>query len=207
MKTLLRLFCSIDVSLGISIYIIISALFGEKPNLIILCITLFAAHFPDLDILPWLILRKRLDPFMKRLTNGMSWGHWPYGHHPIFVTLVSTASSWIGSSIYLPGQELYLTTLFMLCVASHFIHDASQLQGLHLFSPLSWKYYSFAGGIPHRVPDELVKAVARSWIEKDTQNDKSESLISSRVSSLTKNTIALCIASNITLFLFWFVMN
>ena len=115
----------IDVPLGVVIYVIVSWFFGEAFNHWILVLTIFFAFFPDLDLIPFLLLRKRL-----RLVS----------HH---ITHLPTVLVSVGSvSLLILTENTYLPALFGLCVTAHFVHDSFTSQtGIKWFWPFSKRAY------------------------------------------------------------------
>lgn len=115
----------IDVPLGVVIYVIVSWFFGEAFNHWVLVLTIFFAFFPDLDLIPFLLFRKRL-----RLVS----------HHIIHFPTVLVSMGSV-SLLILTGNA-YLVVLFGLCVAAHFVHDSFTSQaGIRWFWPFSKRAY------------------------------------------------------------------
>jgi len=152
-----------DTASGILIFIIVSVLFGVNfgntgndstlmrslsadsgialPLLAFfgfLGLTVLAAHSPDADFAPYLLLRKR-----------MGWvSHRVVGHHPIALLPLSYAVGWsIGGT--------YGGTLAVCAVIAHLINDTSEpRQGFHWLSPLSWWSITIATWPPRVIPEE-----------------------------------------------------
>jgi len=70
--TLSRIFFGVDMALGFLSYAGCSWLAGQRFSFLFLFLSIFSTHFPDADMIPYLLFRKRY-----RLVS-----HWVFGHHP-----------------------------------------------------------------------------------------------------------------------------
>lgn len=130
-KTLLRLLAQLtfgwDTVIGLGAYVVLSFLFGEGFNIWFLFVAGFCAYLPDLDFTYFVFQSKEV----------RKWGHWRYGfHHPILFLPVVGMGTWLGSSYFAPDHAHFLTTLAVVCVFGHFVHDSTKV-GLHWFSPIT----------------------------------------------------------------------
>jgi hypothetical protein len=82
------------------------------------------AHFPDLDLIPFLMVRNNM-----RIPS-----HWIVGHHPIIIIPLAGIIALI-TGHFLELGAWYLFSIAVFDVFLHFIHDSIQYQGLHWFSP------------------------------------------------------------------------
>ncbi len=136
----IRLIVSIDCSIGILVYLVCSLVFHEPWNGKIFIFSLFMAHLPDFDLIPYLMIRKRM-----RIPS-----HWIVGHHPLIIIPLGIASSIPLASI-LEVDVWYLASIAGFGVFFHFLHDGVQIQGLHWCSPFSWQRYTLNDGFPKKV--------------------------------------------------------
>lgn len=130
-KTLLRLLAqltfSIDTIIGLGSYVVLSFLFGKECDIWFLFFAGFCAYLPDLDFTYFVFQSKEV----------REWGHWRYGfHHPILFLPLVGMGTWLGSSYFVPDHVYFLTTLAVICVLGHFVHDSTKV-GLHWFSPIT----------------------------------------------------------------------
>lgn len=126
---LLQLLFGWDTITGLGVFALLSLAFGEPANVYVLAFAGFCAYLPDLDMIPFTLLRKRLN---------ITTGHWMFFHHPPIVLSLVAPASWFGAGVLYPGHEWFIMTLAVACITGHFIHDASAKPGgFHLFSPLT----------------------------------------------------------------------
>lgn len=127
----------VDTLVGLSAYMLLSFLFHEPANIWFLMWAGFCAYLPDFDLVIFIWLSK----------EQKKWGHWRLGfHHPIlFIPLVGISAWWISSWLF-PTHELFLTTLALVCVIGHLVHDSTGEAGLHWFSTLKKDWWR--GGNP-----------------------------------------------------------
>jgi hypothetical protein len=128
-----------------------------------LVISGFCAYAPDLDIIPFLVFRKRL---------GLTAGHRVIGHHPILFVPLLAAALWLAGEWLLPGHVKYLIALGLTAAALHFIHDSTAPAGFHLLSPITkdwkirfslkdpliWHHYRISRKGVSRASDEVLRA-------------------------------------------------
>jgi hypothetical protein len=163
-KLAVRILIGVDMTIGILLYLTISILFGEKFSVIFLAVTIFFAHFPDADMIPFLFLRKKFDLV----------SHQPIGHHPlILVPLTGAVGHWIGGP--------YLSALMAISTLYHFVHDSAEEVGLAWLSPFSKKRWSLLGGWPRRVPDKFVEEFYEKVREISRKGDSAANEIKLRV--------------------------
>ncbi len=122
-----RILFGADSSFGLAVYLSVSLIFGEKFNLYVLIFSVFCAHLPDLDMVPFILFKK----YATRRS------HWVFGHHPLLLTPAAAAAA------YFAGEKLglnsdYLATIAGAGVFLHFLHDTMEPQGLHWLSPFRW---------------------------------------------------------------------
>lgn len=116
-----------DTVIGLGMYVLLSFLFQEPLNLWFLVWAVFCAYLPDLDFTYFIFQPKEV----------RKWGHWRLGfHHPTLFLPFVVVLAWQMSSWLFPMHELYLTTLAVVCVFGHFVHDSTKM-GLHWFSPFT----------------------------------------------------------------------
>jgi LexA-binding, inner membrane-associated putative hydrolase len=130
-KTLLRLLAQltfgIDTIVGLGSYVVLSFLFGEEYNVWFLLFAGFCSYLPDLDFTYFVFQSKKV----------RKWGHWRYGfHHTILFLPLIGMGTLIGSLYFVPDHSYFLTTLAIVCVFGHFVHDSTKT-GLHWFSPIT----------------------------------------------------------------------
>lgn len=148
MKIIPRILFGIDMSLGIVIYVLTSWIYGESFDAFILFFSIFFSFLPDMDFIPYLILKKKM-----RLIS-----HWIFCHHPVLFIPIIAAAGWCSSVWH--GSDKYILFIALSGITAHFIHDSWNEVGLHWFSPFSWKHYSLEGGL-HCVSKETVEQYYR----------------------------------------------
>lgn len=120
---------AMDLSCGVIEYAVISYLFGEGFDYKILGLAVFFAFLPDLDFIPFVFLRKRLNLMSHQMI------HYPLILLPFGFVLVLLA-----------GGE-YIATLYLVGVAVHFINDTTDnLGGIKWLWPFINAYFSFKNG-------------------------------------------------------------
>lgn len=153
----------IDLGGGGVIYVLASLAFGEKFNWLnlLFLMVFFAFPGPDLDLIPFFILRKKL-----KLTTHHFF-HFPL----IFLPLGFVAGFWWGG--------LYGATLSFIGMTFHFVHDtfepAEKKSGIQWLRPFSKNLFFFDKGKIHILPyqewkqhlEELKKGVEKrsKWDE------------------------------------------
>lgn len=120
---------AMDLSCGVIEYAVISYLFGKSFDYKVLGLSVFFAFLPDLDFIPFVFLRKRLN----LMTHQMI--HYPLILLPFGFVLVLLA-----------GGE-YMATLYLVGVTVHFINDTTDnLGGIKWLWPFINVYFSFRNG-------------------------------------------------------------
>lgn len=174
-KALIRLLGGIDTSGGVLIFVITSVAFQETFSCLFFLLTITAAHSPDGDFIPYLLLKKRL-----RYRS-----HHIIGHHPVILVPIAAGIGW------LIGQW-YGFTLAISAIILHFIHDSTQIPGIHWFSPFSWRQISLHKMKPRLVPEkeriQFLENLGRRWDEGDGE-------ILGRLQGLTKGEMIFCALS------------
>lgn len=127
-RLIAQLVFGVDTTIALGTYLVLSLLFGLEFSWTYLLLALAFVYLPDADFLWFMLLPKRL----------RRWGHWWFGlHHPLlFLPLVGLVTWFISASLLPPLEATFLTTLALVCVLGHFIHDSTN-PGLHWFSPIS----------------------------------------------------------------------
>lgn len=164
-----------DTTIGIGVFTLLSLLFREQPRWSVFALSILSAYLPDADLIPFLLLRRRL---------SIKVGHWVFGHYPVLVLSVEGLGLWLISSRYFGGNTSYIITLGLVCTVCHFIHDGTQAGGFHFLAPLTenrqirftfrdpmiWTHYRIHwGGIQKAAPQHTrgiyIKTVA--WSQQD----------------------------------------
>lgn len=149
MKAIAKILIGVDMSTGILIYTILSLVFGIDFDLFVLIFAIWCAFLPDSDMVPYLLLRKKY---------GLVSHHIFFHHPPLFILFAGIISCFFAQWYGISGW--YAVSIATCGSILHFIHDSCSPNGVgaHLFSPFSWKRYSFARGIiPHYVSDKFVR--------------------------------------------------
>ena len=151
--TLVRIFFGVDMALGFFNYAVLSWLAGQRFNVIFLLISILSTHFPDVDMIPFLILRNRY-----RLAC-----HWIVGHHPPLVLFFVAAVSYTAAKMWIPDRVGYTTALTTVGVLLHFSHDGTSELGFPWLSPFSLKRFRFRIGKPIIVPQAETDQWTDNW--------------------------------------------
>lgn len=120
-----------DTITGISVYVIVSFIFKEPFYIWFFLWSGLCAYLPDADF----------TYFMLQSKDVKKWGHWRLGfHHPILFTPIVGTATWFISEYHFPDHAAFLTTLAVIGILGHFVHDSAKT-GLHWFSPITkdWK--------------------------------------------------------------------
>lgn len=120
----------IDASLGIFSFVFVSLLFDKGFNSWMLLFALFFVFLPDLDFIPFAVLRRRL--------NLVS-------HHIIHFPLMLIPS--VAGLILFFSHDWYIVTLFAVCCLAHFVHDTASVTGVCWLWPISGKAFTFERGV------------------------------------------------------------
>lgn len=139
-RLFLQLIFGIDTTNGILTCAILGLLFWiREPFLVDIAYLSFAgfwAYAPDLDLAVYYPLRERLG-----LTD-----HWIIGHYPLFVIPGAGLVTFFGATWLHLDHVPYLTTLSLVCVTGHFLHDSMEEVGLPWLAPFNWTHFSLRGG-------------------------------------------------------------
>ena len=109
-----------DLLFGSGIYIVLALVFGREPSPTEFGWVMFFAIAPDLDWLPYLLLKKR---------KGL-YSHWII-HFPLLYIPIGVALVWWAS-----GEWFYMAA-FVAASLAHFLHDAASTPGIQWFWPFS----------------------------------------------------------------------
>jgi LexA-binding, inner membrane-associated putative hydrolase len=124
----LQLCCGWDTITGLGAFVLLSLAFDEPAIFWVLMVGGFCAYLPDLDFIPYLLLRKRLHLV----------GHWVLGHYPPIVLPLVAASAWVATLVMWPGHAVFIVLLATICTAGHFVHDSGAKRGgFHLLAPFT----------------------------------------------------------------------
>jgi hypothetical protein len=143
-----RLLVSVDVALGALTYSSATLLFGKGFDAAALALALAAGLAPDLDMVPFLLLRRRC-----RLTS-----HRRVGHHPLLTLPLAATLGWSLAARLRPGDRAYWAVLAVAAMAAHYLHDSVHSVGLHWLSPFSWRYLRLGRRGFEPVPEDAVQA-------------------------------------------------
>ena len=117
----------------------------------LLVLTVGAAHSPDADFVPYLLLRQR-----------MGWiSHRVVGHHPLIVLPIAGL---VGALI----ADAYGATLALMAVTAHFVNDTTEpFQGFHWLSPFTFRSVTI-GRWPPRLIGEAERREAHQRLKART---------------------------------------
>lgn len=147
----------IDATIGIAVYLAVSWLFAKPFSIAIWLATIIFAHLPDIDTIPYLLLRNRY-----KLVS----------HHLVHYPLVLIP---LGSAVLFAFYgDFYLPLLYALGVTGHFIHDSTSVTGIKWLAPFSHhKAYRLEGWrFVHARDREAFYAALRPAITKRTFIDE-----------------------------------
>lgn len=119
-----------DILFGCSVYLASVWLFDRSFSGVDAGVVVFFALAPDLDFVPFLLLRRRLK-FVS---------HW-FIHFPLLYIPIGTMLVWLVS-----GGEWFYVVSFVLASLVHFLHDSKAVQGIQWLWPISekgWAIESF----------------------------------------------------------------
>ena len=109
-------------SIGLICYVIISFLCEKNFSIKILFFSIFASVAPDLDFIPYLILRKK---------HGIT-THQHFHFLAVWILAVIVIYLFLGT---------YCAFLFLFPVMIHLFYDATDIQGLWFFLPFSKRHF------------------------------------------------------------------
>jgi len=118
----------VDFLSGLVLYAVTTWLFGRGLNLFSFSIVVFFAVAPDLDTIPFLLLRRRLGLVSHWII------HFPLLYIPIGVTLV-----------WFITRDWFYAINFMVASFAHFLHDSASAPGIQWFWPISKTACAFEG--------------------------------------------------------------
>jgi len=195
-KLITRVMFGVDMSLGILIYLGMSLIFGMKFSPAILGFSILCSHLPDVDMVPYLLLRKRF-----HLVSHQIFFHQPTWFVPVG-TLCVVGFTFSLCDLFLVVDEnfyrCYLLAIAGSAIFAHFLHDSSNLPGLHWLAPFTWERYAFLspfGRWWHKVPSEVVTNFYDRLQEKSKMADSIGHEFVSRSDVLTGKAIILYLVS------------
>ncbi len=110
-----------DILFGCLVYLASSLLFNRSPSAVDAGVVVFFALAPDLDLIPFLLLRRRL-----KLVS-----HW-FIHFPLIYIPIGAMLVWLASR-----EEWFYVVSFILASLAHFLHDSKAVQGVQWLWPVS----------------------------------------------------------------------
>lgn len=120
---------AVDLSCGVIEYAVISYLFGKSFDYRILGLSIFFAFLPDMDFIPFIFLRKRLNLMSHQMI-----------HYPLILLP-------FGFAVVLFVAGKYVVALYLAGGAVHFINDTTDnLGGIKWLWPFSRAYFVFRNG-------------------------------------------------------------
>lgn len=174
--TLIRIFFGVDVALGFFNYTAWSWLMARHFNIWFLFLAIVSTHLPDVDMIPYLLLRRRY---------GLI-SHWIFGHHPLVVLPLAGIVSFESTRIWSSAGAGYIVTMVTAGVLLHFAHDGLGNLGFPWLSPFSIKRFRFRRGrfsvVPKREIEERRQHVLQ-WRQQGKRSAMDE--ISSRTPPMT----------------------
>lgn len=158
-RTAASVLLGVDVALAIVFYAAVAICFREAFDFRILGVVVAFALLPDLDVVLYLALRKRLRrPSHRRIA-----------HHPLVLVPLAAVAGYAFGLYWHDDAQLYFLVLCAGAVTQHFVLDSIAPQGLHWLSPVSWSHYSLYRGRLRRVPEEELDA----FFERKSALDRS----------------------------------
>lgn len=119
----------IDMIVAMVAFLASSIIFHMGWSWVGLGAAIFLAHLPDLDLIPYVILKKVFGVKFRLPT------HRTIGHHPLLVIPTVVVILYLFGGI----MTFYFMTIAIIALCGHFIHDSMETQGFHWLSPFSWK--------------------------------------------------------------------
>lgn len=192
--TLVRILFGVDMVLGFLNYVAWSWIAGQRFNVWFLFLSIFVTHFPDVDIIPYILLRKRC-----RLVS-----HWIVGHHPLLVLLFVAIISFVSAKMWIPDRIGYTVALTISGVFLHFLHDGMSGLGFPWLSPFSLKRFRFRKGKPIIVP----RVETDQWMDYwKNRNRSAAEEVSGRAEPITLQHLLLWATAMIVLVVFFIERN
>lgn len=137
----------IDLAFGILCYVGASFFFGRAFDLLPFLAAIFFAFSPDLDMIPYLLLRKRL-----RLVS----------HHIMHYPIVFVAAGVLGTVLIDPSG--YLSLLFFAAAVAHFIHDTCTNEaGIKWLWPFGHERFALRDRRVVKIPRDTGEKVYREF--------------------------------------------
>ncbi len=113
-----------DMAWGLLIALVVPYALGHEHSWALVAFSVVSAYAPDGDFIPFLVFRKWIPVPSHRVI----------GHHPIF---------WLGLGLAIMPWSPIGGVILALGTMCHFLHDSGEPQGLHWFSPFSWRMWRF----------------------------------------------------------------
>ncbi len=167
-----------DFSLGTILYILISILFGREFDIYQYFLSLVLSILPDMDFIPYILLRKRLFLVTHRII-----------HYPLLFA---------GTGLTILMENHYFGTLFLVLATNHFVLDTfstteypTGIQWLFPFSKKSW--YIFQGKIYQLTAFQQSEQLSKRMFAWNTGKEKRTTLweVMVRLDALTPITMIL----------------
>lgn len=157
LRIFIKILFGVDMALGFLNYAAWSWLAGQRFNIWFLLLSVLSTHLPDLDFVPFLLLRRRFRLF----------SHWMIGHHPVPLLFLVAAAGFVAGKIWLPGQTGYLVGLTASGVFLHFLHDGMHRLGFPWLSPFSQTRYRFQRATLMAVPRAEIEQWKNQWQSRE----------------------------------------
>lgn len=105
---------------------------GFLPAVGYLLLAGFGNYLPDLDMMPYLLFRKRFN-----------WeSHWDVGGHFWLIVLpIASAITFLAVQAVGVGNPIYATTIMSVCIVAHIVHDATWYLGFPVLAPFNKGVY------------------------------------------------------------------
>src|SRR6202012_5798391 len=94
---LIRILLGVDVAFGCFNYVAWSWLAGQRFSALFLILSILSTHLPDVDMIPYLFLRRRY-----QLVS-----HWVIGHHPVLFLPFIALASFVAAGVWMPDRVGY----------------------------------------------------------------------------------------------------
>lgn len=118
-----------DILFGCLVYLASTWVFNRSFSAIDASVVVFFALAPDLDFVPFLLLRRRL-----KLVS-----HW-FIHFPLLYIPIGAIWVWLASR-----GEWFFVVSFILASLAHFLHDSKAVQGVQWLWPISRAGWAIEG--------------------------------------------------------------
>ena len=125
-----QLVFGVDTTSAIMLCAVLGMIFNPHPGFLpavgYLLLAGFGNYLPDLDMVPYLLLRKRF-----------GWRcHWDVGgHYPLIVLPLVGILTFLVARTTNIDNPIFATILVLACTFTHFVHDSTALPGFPWLSP------------------------------------------------------------------------